>query len=232
MGILSRFKDIMSANINALLDKVEDPEKMIDQCLRNMNDDLVKVKQETASVMAQEKACKRQVDECQASIDKMQSYAVKALTAGNEDDARRFLAEKNRLTAKLADLQANYAIAHDNSQKMRDMHDKLTSDIKELEFRKETIKGKIAVAKAQERINEMTSSVTSANNSIASFERYEQLANKRLDKAQAVAELNASSPANSIRDLTAKYVNDPNVDAELEALKASLGMSTPSGLPQ
>ena len=187
MGILSRFKDIMSANINALLDKVEDPEKMIDQCLRNMNDDLVKVKQETASVMAQEKACKRQVDECQAGIDKMQSYAVKALTAGNEDDARRFLAEKNRLTTKLTDLQANYAIAHDNSQKMRDMHDKLTSDIKELEFRKETIKGKIAVAKAQERINEMTSSVTSANNSIASFERYEQLANKRLDKAQAVA---------------------------------------------
>jgi phage shock protein A len=232
MGILSRFKDIMSANINALLDKVEDPEKMIDQCLRNMNDDLVKVKQETASVMAQEKACKRQVDECQAGIDKMQSYAVKALTAGNEDDARRFLAEKNRLTAKLTDLQANYAIAHDNSQKMRDMHDKLTSDIKELEFRKETIKGKIAVAKAQERINEMTSSVTSANNSIASFERYEQLANKRLDKAQAVAELNASNPTNSIKDLTAKYVNDPNVDAELEALKASLGMSTPSGLPQ
>ena len=151
---------------------------------------------------------------------------------GNEDDARRFLAEKNRLTTKLTDLQANYAIAHDNSQKMRDMHDKLTSDIKELEFRKETIKGKIAVAKAQERINEMTSSVTSANNSIASFERYEQLANKRLDKAQAVAELNASNPTNSIKDLTAKYVNDPNVDAELEALKASLGMSTPSGLPQ
>ena len=84
MGILSRFKDIMSANINALLDKVEDPEKMIDQCLRNMGDDLVKVKQETASVMAQEKACKRQVDDCQAEIDKMQSYAVKALTAGNE----------------------------------------------------------------------------------------------------------------------------------------------------
>ena len=232
MGILSRFKDIMSANINALLDKVEDPEKMIDQCLRNMNDDLVKVKQETASVMAQEKACKRQVDDCQAEIDKMQSYAVKALTAGNEDDARRFLAEKTKLTAKLTDLQANYAIAHDNSQKMRDMHDKLTTDIKELETRKETIKGKIAVAKAQEKINKMTSNVASANNSIASFERYEALANKKLDKAQAEAELNASNPTNSIRDLTAKYVNDPNVDAELAALKASLGMTAEVELPQ
>lgn len=54
MGILTRFKDIMSANINALLDKAEDPEKMIDQCLRNLNSDLGKVKAETATVMAEE----------------------------------------------------------------------------------------------------------------------------------------------------------------------------------
>ena len=54
MGIISRFKDIMSANINALLDKMEDPEKMVDQYLRNLESDLGKVKQETASVMADE----------------------------------------------------------------------------------------------------------------------------------------------------------------------------------
>ena len=55
MGILTRFKDIMSANINALLDKCEDPEKMIDQYMRNLESDLGKVKAETASVMAEEK---------------------------------------------------------------------------------------------------------------------------------------------------------------------------------
>ena len=53
-GILSRFKDIMSSNINALLDKVEDPMKMIDQYLRNLESDLGKVKAETAAVMAEE----------------------------------------------------------------------------------------------------------------------------------------------------------------------------------
>ena len=63
MGIISRFKDIMSANINALLDKAEDPEKMIDQYLRNLESDLAKVKQETASVMAEEAKAKRQLDE-------------------------------------------------------------------------------------------------------------------------------------------------------------------------
>lgn len=64
MGIITRFKDIMSANFNALLDKCEDPEKMIDQYLRNLESDLGKVKSETASVIADEKAAKRKLDEC------------------------------------------------------------------------------------------------------------------------------------------------------------------------
>ncbi len=61
MGILNRFKEIMSSNINALLDKAEDPEKMIDQILRNLNSDLGKVKAETASIMAEEQRAKREL---------------------------------------------------------------------------------------------------------------------------------------------------------------------------
>ena len=57
MGILKRFKDIMSSNINALLDKAEDPEKMIDQYLRDLQEDLRKVKSETATVIAEEQRC-------------------------------------------------------------------------------------------------------------------------------------------------------------------------------
>lgn len=226
MGILTRFKDIMASNINALLDKAEDPEKMIDQCIRNLNSDLAKVKQETAAVMAQEKSCKRDLDECEAEINKMQNYAIKAVNAGNDEDARKFLAEKTKLTAKMADLQANYDLAADNASKMRSMHDKLTNDIKELESRREMLKGKIAVAKAQEKINSMTSDIASSNNSLASFERLEKKVDARIDKARSVAELNASKPENTIRDLTAKYESNPDVDSELEALKASLGMGT------
>ena len=103
------------------------------------------------------------------------------------------------------------------------MHDKLTNDIKEIELRKETIKSKLAVAKAQEHVNKLTSSVATANNSIASFEKYEALANKKLDEANAMAELNASEQTNTIKELTNKYAVDADVDAELAALKASLG---------
>ena len=76
MGILARFKDIMAANINALLDKAEDPEKMIDQTMRNLTSDLGKVKEETAAVMADEQRCKRELDECNKEIAEMQARAI------------------------------------------------------------------------------------------------------------------------------------------------------------
>lgn len=222
MGILTRFKDIMSSNINALLDRAEDPEKMIDQCLRNLNNDLGKVKSETATIMAEEQRAKRALDECNEEITRMQTYAVKALESNNEDDARKFLEHKATLTSKQKGLQDAYELSHTNAVRMREMHDKLVEDINELESRKDMIKGKLAVAKAKERVNKMTSSVANANNSMASFNKYEELADKAIDKANAMAELNETSGENSIEDLTAKYSSNTNVDDELAALKASL----------
>jgi len=222
MGILTRFRDIMSSNINSLLDKAEDPEKMIDQCLRNLNSDLGKVKSETAAIMAEEQRAKRDLDDCNEDITKMQSYAVKALEANNEEDARKFLEQKASLAAKLPGLQEAYSLSHTNATHMREMHDKLVDDINELDSRKDMIKGKLAVAKTQERINKMGSSVVSANDSMASFEKYEDMADKALDKANAMAELNRSSSKQSLDDLSKKYAVNTNVEDELAALKASL----------
>ena len=132
MGILNRFKDIMASNINALLDKCEDPEKMIDQYLRNAEKDLGNVKAETASVMAEETRAKRVLDECGEEIEKMQKYAVKAVEAGNDNDARQFLTKKKQLEEKKVSLQQAYDLAAANASKMRQMHDKLVSDINEL----------------------------------------------------------------------------------------------------
>lgn len=223
MGILTRFKDIMSANINALLDKAEDPEKMIDQCLRNLNSDLGKVKSETAAIMAEEQRSRRTLDDCTKDMNKYQEYAAKAIQAGNDEDARKFLEKKAQMAQKQADLQQAYNLAKTNAEHMREMHDKLVGDINELESRRDMIKSKMAVAKTQEKINKMTSSLDGANNSINAFNRMEEKANKALDQANAMAELNAR-PADSIDDLAKKYdTPSSDIDAELEALKASLG---------
>lgn len=226
MGIISRFKDIMSANINALLDKAENPEKMIDQYLRNLQDDLGKVKAETASVMAEETRCKRALDECNAEIAKFQNYAVKAVEAGNDEDAKQFLTKKNQLLEKQTSLQQAYTLAADNAAKMRQMHDKLVGDINELNTKKEAIKAKMAVAKTQERINKIGSSVAGAENNMSAFGRMEAKVDKMLDEANAMAELNDMSANDPTAALAEKYEDKQEataVDEELAALKASLG---------
>lgn len=226
MGILTRFKDIMSSNINALLDKAEDPEKMLDQYLRNLNSDLSKVKAETASVMASEAKAKRELDTCNEEIDKMQRYAVKAVEAGNEADARQFLEKKQQLTTKQAALQQQYDTSKANAEKMQQMHDKLVKDISAMEERRDTIKAKMKVAEAQKKINKLAGGVDTGS-SISAFERMEEKANRMMDEAEAEASLSAPE-TDPTEDLMAKYDDTDaqaaaSVDDELAALKASLG---------
>ena len=228
-GILSRFKDIMSSNINALLDKVEDPMKMIDQYLRNLESDLGKVKAETAAVMAEETKSKRELDECVDSINKMQTYAEKALLSGNEADARTFLSKKGELNNKLISRQQTYDIAKENSTKMREMHDKLIKDISQLNTRRDELKAKMAVANTQEKLNKIGSSVNGAIGNMSKFDEMEAKINKKLDTANAMAELNNSQKEENIEDLIAKYDNETKntsseIDDELSELKSKLGL--------
>ncbi|HIT68094.1 MAG TPA: PspA/IM30 family protein [Candidatus Merdisoma merdipullorum] len=224
-NILKRFGDIMSANINALLDRAEDPEKMIDEYLRDIENDLGKVKAETAAVMATETKAKRELDECTQDAAKMQRYAEKALMAGNENDARQFLEKKAQLTAKQESLKQSYDLAAANAAKMREMHDKLVKDLENLQAKRDAIKAKVAVAKTQEKMNKMGSSISGAGEAMAAFDRMEEKANRMLDEANAMSQLNDSG--DSIDDLTRKYDMDDSsssVDDELAALKAKMGL--------
>lgn len=226
MGILDRFTDIIKANINDLLDKAEDPAKMIDQYMRDLTESLGEVKKETAGVMAEEARTKRLVDENATDIEKYEGLARKALSAGNEDDARAFLAKKQELEAKGSSLKEAYDAAHANAQKMREMHDKLVSDIEELNGRREAIKAKVAVAKTQSKVNELTSAADKAEGAMSAFNRMEAKADQMLDQANAMAELN-EAPVDSVAELEKKYAsagNDAAVDAELAKLKEEMGL--------
>ena len=223
MSILKRFKDIMASNMNALLDKAEDPEKMIDQYLRNLKRDLGKVKAETATIMAEEKRAQRQLNECKEEMEKMQRYAVKALEAENENDARAFLQKKATLSEKETQLATSLELAEANTVQMRQMHDKLVKDIGELEARRQILKGKAAVAKTQQRMNELGASVTGANDNLSAFDEMENKINQSLDEAEAMAELNRDTGKEELEDLASKYEDNLNVEDELAELKAQLG---------
>lgn len=223
MGILGRFGDIMRSNVNAMLDKMEDPEKMIDQALLDARRDLAEAKKETASVMAAEKAARRQVDECMASITNHANAAVRALESGNEDDARKLIAKKQSLEENLVGLQKAYDLAKDNADKMRQVCDKLTADIQAMETRKAVAKSKMAAAKAQEAANRVSGVAARTRGSTEAFSRMEAKADRMLDEAQAASEL--ASAKSEEEDLLAKYGSaggSASVEEELAGMKAKL----------
>lgn len=227
MGIITRFKDIMAANFNALLDRAEDPEKMIDQYLRNLEQDFAKVKAETASVMAEEKNAKRKLDECEEEIAKMTEYAKKAVAAGNDNEAKQFLAKKAELTNKHEVLVKNYELSRENAGKMRQMHDKLQQDIASLKARRDTLKAKVKMAETQKKINSLGSGMESAGSNLAAFDRMEEKVNRMMDEADAMSELQSAAEEQSIESLMKKYDTagaGSAVDDELAALKAEMGL--------
>jgi len=227
MKILSRFADIVSSNVHALLDRAEDPGKMVDQYLRNLSTDLAAVKKETAGVMAEESRTKRLVQENEKEVAKFGELAKRALVAGNDDDARVFLGKKHELEDIGAGLQTAAAAAHENALKMRQMHDKLVKDINSLNARRNTIKAKAAVARTQERMNKIGAATDKSNAATGAFARMEEKVNRQLDEANARAELDAA-PIDAALALEEKYRGmnvDSSVDDELAAMKAQLGLN-------
>jgi len=226
MGILERFSDIIKANVNDWLDKAEDPAKMIDQYMRNLTESLAEVKKETAGVMAEEARTKRLLDDNAAEIKKLDGLARKALQAGNEEDARVFITKKQQLDTKAASLQTTYNAAYENAQKMRQMHDKLVSDIDTLNSRREAVKAKVAVAKTQEKVNKVTTGADKAAGAMGAFDRMEAKADQMLDRANAMSELN-QQPVDKAAALEEKYAaigSSEAIDEELAKLKAELGL--------
>ena len=225
MGILDRFSTIVKSNINALLDKAEDPAKMIDQYLLEMTESLAEVKKETAGVMAEESRTKAKVDANQAEIDKYTALAKKALQAGNEEDAKVFITKKQQLETSGQGLVEAYEAARENARKMREMHDKLVGDIEELKRRREAIKAKVAVAKTQGKLNEIGAASDKAEDAMSAFQRMEEKADRMLQRETAMAELNAK-PKDEASALEEKYSGGGSgaVDDELARMKAELGL--------
>lgn len=221
---LGRIPKIMEANINAILDKCEDPAKMIDQLLVDYRRNLASVKKDTAAVIASEKIAKKELDECDAEIERVAKAAKNALLAGNQEDAGKLVERKQKLESTRSSLADNYAVCQQNVVKMRDAYNKLVDMITDLETRKDAAKAKLSIAKAQKGIN---AAVAKANSTVESerFSKYEEMAERALAEAEASAELDTEG--STTEDLMDKYStpgNSASVDAELARMKAELGI--------
>ncbi len=222
MSILQRFGDIISSNISIALEKYKNSEQEIEKYLKSLYEDLAEIKLETAQVIAREQKAEKTLNILNEEINRYESLAKKALLAGNEDDAAVFLKKNLQLKSEQDVAKNVYEDLEAKADKMRQMHDKLLSDIKILMSKQETAETTYTVAKAQKRINELSGS--EYDNVINKLDEINNEADVMLFTASAEAELN-SSYKDKISALEAKYSKySDDVETELARLRKELGL--------
>ena len=225
MGILRRFKDIMDANFNNIIDKYEKPDIMIDQYMRNLERDLGDVKAETAKVMALQKAAEKRAESAKDEVAELRAYAEQAVQKGNENDARLFLKKQLEAETRAEGLAKSAENAAENSDKMRLMHAKLTADIETLRAQRDELKSRYAVARTKQQLSGISEGFAArTDRNISGFNRMKDKITFELDKAEAASELDAM-PKDEVDEAKKRYsmpTTDARVEERLAQLKASL----------
>lgn len=224
METLGRIPKILEANINDLLDKCENPEKMINQMLVDYKRNLAEVKKATVEVIADMKVAEQKLQECDEAIARKTKAAEAALRAGNEGDARTLLASKQTMEVTREQLKKNYDVCVNNANQMKAGYNKLVADIDALEQRADTAKAQLKIAEAQQKMHS-TANMAKANKINDSFAKYEEKAQRELAKANAATELDEQ--VETAEQIMAKYEGSGNtsaVDDELAAMKARMGL--------
>lgn len=216
MGIFSRFADIVNANINSLLDKAEDPEKMVRLIIQEMEDTLVEVRSSSARTIADKKDVARRMERLQAEADDWQSKAELALTKDREDLARQALSEKQRCEENVEQLNNDMALLDDQVSRLQDEIGQLQGKLEDAKARQKTIlmRGKTAASRL-----DVKSKLNSGklNDALSRFEQYE----RKIDNLEAEVE-SYDLGNKSLADEFAELESSDKVDSELEALKAKL----------
>ena len=216
MGIFTRFPDIVGSNINSMLDRAEDPEKLIKLMIQEMEDTLIELKTACAGVMAESKTVERQLQGIDKRVDYWESKAGLAVNKGRDDLAREALLEKRRyaqraqsLTTELSEQEVLLAQYKDD---IRQLEDKLkTAREKERLLVQRHIHA-VRKKRAQEDMRRMDSA-----DAIFKFEELEQ----RIDQMESEADLVNFGRKPTLEDELERLSLDEEIESELKALKKS-----------
>jgi len=227
MGIFTRFRDIISANINAMLDRAEDPEKLVKLMIREMEDTLVELKASCAGLMAERKKVERRLEEARSRESLWNDRARLAVEKGRDDLAREALLEKRRFSGMVRKMDADLI-------EQEGLIGQYRNDIEQLEdkLHKAREKQRILVQrhihasqtrKAQEEIRRVDSYET-----LAKFEDLEQ----RIDRMEAEADLVNFGRKPTLDAAFEELVADEDIEKELTALKvAAVSVSAADSRP-
>ena len=224
MGLFDRLWRVIRANINSLGGAAEDPEKILEQAVMDMQEDLVQLRQAVAGAIAAQKRTERQCSQAESTAAEWYQRAQLALQKGEENLAREALTRKKSYqetaTAMKASLGQQNAVVTQLKENMR----AIESKISEAKSKKDMYIARARSAKASERLQEMMGNLNTGS-ALSAFERMEEKVMQLESRSEAIAELGTN-------DLEKKFLSlegAEDVDSELVAMKAQMlpGNNTP-----
>jgi len=224
MGILDRIRTVLKANINALISKAEDPEKMLNQLLMDMNENLLEAKKQVALSIADEKKLERQALENKSQADEWERKAMLAVKAGKDDLAKEALLRKQEYDGYAASFQKEFESQHASVEQLKDALRQLQTKIEEAGRKKNLLIARAKRAEAQKQIQQTMGSL-GANSSFDTFDRMTQKVDQIEAEAEAAKELNAVSADEKLEDKFKELeaAEGGGADKLLEDLKNKMG---------
>ncbi|WP_047043612.1 phage shock protein PspA [Vibrio mexicanus] len=215
MGIFSRFADIVNSNISSLLDKAEDPEKMIRLIIQEMEDTLVEVRTNSAKAIADKKELARKVDAVESQVADWQTKASLALTKNREDLARAALIEKQKLQEVLKGLHTEQTLVEETIEKLTGEIGKLETKITETRAKQQAIAIRTQTATSRRDVQKHLHTART-NEAMAKFDQY----SRKIDELEAEADLFAQTgQGKSLDQEFAELQAQDEIEQELEKLK-------------
>jgi phage shock protein A len=228
MGLFDRVSRVARANLNDLVSKAEDPEKILEQSILDMQEDLVQMRQAVASAIATQKRTQQQYNQANSEANNWQQRAQLALQKGDESLAREALTRKKSNADTAASLKGQLDQQNTMVDTLKRNLIALEGKISEAKTKKDMLKARASAAKANEQLQNMTGRMNTGS-AMAAFERMEEKVMQIEARSQAAAELAGAD----LESQFARLESGSDVDDELAAMKAQLlgGSTTQAQLP-
>ncbi len=220
MGMFERLRRLIRSNVNEMVRKAEDPEKMLNQLILDMNKQLVEAKKNVATAISEEKRLGRQVDGQREKALEWERKAMVALKAGREDLAREALQRKSREDQYVNQLQQQYDKQHEAVENLKHSLRELQDRIEEAQRRKNLLVARAKRAEAQKKIQEI---ITGLGDTSA-FDAFDEMAQRveQLEvETEALAEIESNSGDESL-EAQISALEQPDGDVMLEDLRRKI----------
>ncbi|KAK8972438.1 hypothetical protein V6N11_018626 [Hibiscus sabdariffa] len=223
MNLFDRFARVVKSYLNALLSSVEDPEKILDQAVIEMNDDLVKMRQATAQVLASQKRLENKYKAAEQASEDWYRKAQLALQKGEEDLAREALKRRKSYADNASSLKSQLDQQKSVVENLVSNTRLLESKIQEAKAKKDTLKARAQTARTATKVNEMVGNVNTSS-ALSAFEKMEEKVMAMESQAEALGQLTTD-------DLEGKFalLESTSVDDDLANLKKELSGSSQKG---